>query len=106
MFLKVLIFQLKKCVHFRVGGRQFYEVAVNAFIMGFLVLRDIVGGLVVLVFPAGGKQFEQQINEFITNRKNIVVKHKGEDIKLPDISPWPISTSQTLQNSLRKYAFF
>lgn len=31
-------------------------------------------------------QFEQQINEFITNRKNIVVKHNGEDINLPDFS--------------------
>lgn len=31
-------------------------------------------------------QFEQQINEFITNRKNISVKHNGEAIKLPDYS--------------------
>ena len=31
-------------------------------------------------------QFEQQINEFITNRKNIVVSRNGEDLKLPDFS--------------------
>ena len=31
-------------------------------------------------------QFEQQINEFITNRKNIVLNKNGEDLKLPDFS--------------------